>query len=910
MDETEERKELDALAEAVLENLGRVARAVESAPFKSWQSENVLANTPGKISDSAQTSAVKRLDAVQKAALEARRRLTAEPFVGRTKVEDEEGGARVYYFCRATPPHGVTLADEGQLVSYLGPFGRIAEQAPVGEQREVRIRGESLWLEIVENVQLRPVRAGGEWDAEATVLRPDGPFSMRSLRLQLEETRRHEADAGDELAALLRADDEQRAVVKGRRHEVIRQLGLRDQPVLDAYQGDVFRLPLAKRLMLSGPPGTGKTTTLILRLAQKRRYETLDPDEQANIPDRYIDQFFDDDNWAMFTPTELLKLYLKEAFARWNVAASDERVLTWTNKRHQLARNVLSVLKTGKGGRFTLDDSAATLRSSSGEALRGVAEAFGTFVVQELVTKYDAAIRMLLSAGDDETRRLGRAVSQVVGSGESLASLAALFARDKDLLALQSALAARTDQAVHKFVTERYTRDRGVLLRVAALATSGPAAAEDDEDEDDELEVDAHAQRPEKVGYDMLRRAIVRKAMSAVDGRSVAKTSRTARVLEAFGGEPLTAERLAPLGQDSLLLRHVRFLASLVRNAVDRVPAAYQRFRRQSLKRREWIREEAEGDIRSGKVNGHEVDVVLLTMLRNARTLLEWNGGQLLYQETRFASLESVKGEYRTQVLVDEATDFSVVQLACMEALAHPRFRSFFACGDVRQRVTAHGLSRLDDLRWIDRSFDLQEIEVGYRQTPRLTALASAVAVLGGHPASGVVAWEKYREHGAVPALREHAEGEVLADWLADRIKQVETSLGLLPSIAVFVDSDARIDPLVELLRPRLAAVNLEVAACKEGKVVGSKNEVRVFDIQHIKGLEFEAVFFCGVDRLAERDPDLFDRFLYVGITRSAMYLGVSCEGTLPARLEPVREHFADSPWTTTPPHDADSAAN
>jgi len=32
---------------------------------------------------------------------------------------------------------------------------------------------------------------------------------------------------------------------------------------------------------------------------------------------------------------------------------------------------------------------------------------------------------------------------------------------------------------------------------------------------------------------------------------------------------------------------------------------------------------------------------------------------------------------------------------------------------------------------------------------------------------------------------------------------------------------------------------------------MGNENDVRVFDIQHIKGLEFEAVFFVGVDRLA-----------------------------------------------------------
>jgi hypothetical protein len=78
-------------------------------------------------------------------------------------------------------------------------------------------------------------------------------------------------------------------------------------------------------------------------------------------------------------------------------------------------------------------------------------------------------------------------------------------------------------------------------------------------------------------------------------------------------------------------------------------------------------------------------------------------------------------------------------------------------------------------------------------------------------------------------------------------------------------------------------------------------SEVRVFDIRHIKGLEFEAVFFIGVDRLAERIPDLFLRFLYVGITRAATYLGLTCEGNLPKELEPVRARFAGDGWATAP---------
>ena len=72
---------------------------------------------------------------------------------------------------------------------------------------------------------------------------------------------------------------------------------------------------------------------------------------------------------------------------------------------------------------------------------------------------------------------------------------------------------------------------------------------------------------------------------------------------------------------------------------------------------------------------------------------------------------------------------------------------------------------------------------------------------------------------------------------------------------------------------------------------------MRVFDIQHIKGLEFEAVFFAGIDTLAQEKPDLFDRYLYVGATRAATYLGLVCRGGLPEKLEPTRPLF-DPAWS------------
>jgi superfamily I DNA/RNA helicase len=148
------------------------------------------------------------------------------------------------------------------------------------------------------------------------------------------------------------------------------------------------------------------------------------------------------------------------------------------------------------------------------------------------------------------------------------------------------------------------------------------------------------------------------------------------------------------------------------------------------------------------------------------------------------------------------------------------------------------------------------------------------------------------------PVLGENLVDVGLGRWLAARIGEVEQTIGILPSIAVFVDGDELIDPLVASTRELLAERSIPIVGCKEGRVVGDAREVRVFDIHHIKGLEFEAVFFIGIDRLATRIPDLFHRFLYVGVTRAATYLGLTCDGILPQPLEPLRSHFTSAGWT------------
>ena len=89
---------------------------------------------------------------------------------------------------------------------------------------------------------------------------------------------------------------------------------------------------------------------------------------------------------------------------------------------------------------------------------------------------------------------------------------------------------------------------------------------------------------------------------------------------------------------------------------------------------------------------------------------------------------------------------------------------------------------------------------------------------------------------------------------------------------------------------------NIRVNACIGGKIRGQENEVRVFDIKHIKGLEFEAVFFIDVQNLYETQPELFDKYLYVGTTRSANYLGITTSSEqLPKKFEKLTKLFNEN---------------
>lgn len=246
--------------------------------------------------------------------------------------------------------------------------------------------------------------------------------------------------------------------------------------------------------------------------------------------------------------------------------------------------------------------------------------------------------------------------------------------------------------------------------------------------------------------------------------------------------------------------------------------------------------------------------------------------------------------------MVDEATDFSPLEIGCMGALTNPGIGSFFACGDFNQRITDRGMRSDTDAKWCFADIEIRTIETSYRHSKQLNELAKAIVRL----TSGDEVKAVLPSHLATDAVRpvfgkSLRELDEKVQWIAARIVEIEQLTKSLPSIAILVNSEEQVQPLANVLNEALSPYSIPVVACPQGLVVGEASDVRVFDVQHIKGLEFEAVFFVGIDELAAERPNLFDQFLYVGATRAATYLGwTSGDDRLPESIASLSSHFIE----------------
>lgn len=862
--------------------------------------QDQLSRQPAESRDSFATgntlngsSAFEKLSTIQQSRREELLKLMTEPAIVRLVVEDDEDKQKVIYIARKG---NVSLPSKKVFASYLSPIGKLADFPP-GEQVTVTIDSNKKRYYVIEKTNYLPNKDESGWDSIRTICRhyDKKSYTLDSLRKLLINK---DTDNGDELDRLLEEANNFNVISEGVSHQIHTAIGLRNQPTLDQFQGEIFRLPLDSQLIILGPPGTGKTTTLIKRLGQKLDLDYLDMDERK-VADTASKLRPHSSSWLMFTPSELLKHYLKEAFSKEQVPASDSHIRTWVSFRNDIARNTLSVLRSSNGGRFTLKTDLTSVSDSVSEDARAWFEAFRFFHEQQLRNQLiDGKSIVEAASSEDEhlSKLLGETISDI---NKPLVTIYRALDNIEGLI--KQALEDSKNISDKLIIRERnllFNKDKLIFERLGryldSLQQEGDLDGEEAFDEDESNGVTPQKQSTIHVAVKAYIAAIKALSRTKYLKRSLSKTSKFNAVIQ-FLGQALPAnDVLLEIGRHISFQNGLRRFIGSHKRYITEITTSYQNFRKDKLIADKFYAMEQNP---KEQLSNIELDAIILLILKNTRELMSQPYIIRSFDEPKFNYLVNIAELFRNQIMVDEATDFSMLELACMANLTSMQTLSFFACGDFNQRITSTGIRQQEQLSWILPSIVIKPVQVVYRQSRKLNAFAESLLRLQGGDLRTLGKIPDESSHDGVnPVLIEFADQENSVRWIAERIKEVERSVGELPTIAVLVNSELEVKPMADKLSHYLASINLSAVACEKGNALGEGTDVRVFDIQHIKGLEFEAVFFAGVDKLAIDNPSLFDRFLYVGATRAATYLGMVCNGELPEKLQTLRASF-DTSW-------------
>lgn len=894
---------LSDIAEDSLTCIEKVAAAAEAArkshrrtDARAFASINTL-NSPQQVST---------LEKVADAELEALSTLIEQPVIARIHYIDENDEEDTIFITRSTP----RSVPGYKIASYRAPLGRIASLA-AGDEGTFHVGATVRDLLVDSSARLKPQHEYGQWDAKNTEIdiRGLGRFTIGSLR-ELLETRTHAED--DDVDALW-DDETDTNIVEGVRRAILTQMGLRDQPILDRHQDEIFRMPINSRCFLSGPPGTGKTTTLIRRLGQKTDRQALEESGEMRLV-RQVEEETGrphESSWILFSPTELLRQYVKEAFNKEGLAASDGHIRTWEEFRRELAREELGLLRTSaRTGPFVERRTQDYLRPEVADEAQWYDE-FREFVDASVADELRSDAEFLAKSEAPGLSAIGGLLGDAFKTPErefyayTMRSVAELAPEIREAISSLSDAINRILTRTRNALTHA-DRDFPDLLRQEIsrqLAADPQDADEDDEleaalDDEDEQTAEPQAGRPVSRQQALVRfeRALKSLAKARRARRRVSEKTQDGMLLAWLGPNRIPEdEEISELGKLLAEQSRLRRFERLERLFLRGMPARYKRFRSEMAKAERWYEATP---TKTSDIHWQELDLVILATLQIANELLRNYRSRTRSELPAAGPLATIRYIQRAQVLVDEATDFSRVQLACMNELAHPSTGSLFLCGDINQRLTSWGLKSNEALGWLGEMIEPKSITVSYRQSRRLVDLAKQIATIGGSHVDDIILPDRLDAEGLPPVWHAQlGDNSAVAEWLIKRIHEIDRMVQKATTIAVLVNEEEQVEPLALELNDRLEEINLSAVACKDGKVVGNDRDVRVFNIRHIKGLEFEAVFFVDLDQTVSKHPDLFSKYLYVGATRAATYLGVTFKGEVPEQIKPLSHHFGED-WS------------
>ena len=689
----------------------------------------------------------------------------------------------------------------------------------------------------------------------------------------------------------------------------IRKQGeMRYSLIVDPIQTSIMETHLydGKTVVIKGGPGTGKTTTMIHRLAYLTDTFAIKEDESNKLNKYKITSFQrkqlleaikDNRDWIFFSPSQMLKEYLADAMRQEGLTHTAEKVWNWRDYCRMVLRDYYHLLGAeGESTPFYVSHSSDMLFYQNSNIIQH----FNNFFIRQL-QEIKALLPVLSSDGKVyEWKSIADNIQKRFEDVDSydLAHFVTLF----------NSLESLYNADCRRILRERNNSVSKLAEKICALLDKNDKVKKElkeileltvDEPNDnplEEIESDAEENKSEPLTSKIQKRIhsllhnepqeheLAGEIQKWIKAYSYSKISQK----ELSDEQDLMADAILPIIGDEYtddirrigelmvfeqFAQYTRGVRSIMLNTI---PSRYKKFRSYLIKTKfescdlKLLRQIMQQN--QGRDLHFQEQALLLGFINNMVKTIKASGSG----KTRHDYIEAYEEVSRPIIGIDEVTDFSVCEIYAMNSLLIREFSSLTICGDMMQGMTTYGIKSWDELDSVIANQAPFEMKTSYRQSKKLLELAIN---LSKDTLDETPNFKAYMQSSRVPApLACINENELYKiEWISKRIEEVNRAYaGTLPSIAIFVTDKGYIPHFIENLQ---ATVFFKSNGIKiyDGTIANDATDkhICIYPISEVKGMEFDVVFFHNIDK-TDAERDLLKKYIYVGLSRAAFFLGIT----------------------------------
>ena len=543
-----------------------------------------------------------------------------------------------------------------------------------------------------------------------------------------------EADVLGEQLSL--AEKEQARIFYETTRYILENNELRQQPILDPIQEEIKRSRIFKgTIIINGGPGTGKTTLLIQRIKF-----LIDPtiSEYWENGGKLLSELQGNNGWIFFSPNQLLLGFLQNAMVDEGLKASSNRSKVWSTFLN--SELLITYELIGPGRAFQLyRQPIDPLLNNEPNTIKILLADFEEFLLAQLSSRIEKCSQIKIR---DEMLKKNSA--SLIANSSSLikADNIIRFIQIADDLAKRfgDSFKSQVDQIneqLQKFtdiVFVRLKRDEEKFVLISTYLKDAFEKNNDFED-DEEIDIDDSSFDVKITYYN--ESLVVRKYIKSwlrkyflnqadKDEIIAKKQNKWIKLISSFCND-------LPINEIGNKLLFVKNISPLVAGSsaifFKRIPALYKMFRKTLPLWFEKHKMDNSAEIISslltkGEARLHYDERCLLILSINSILRQLQRNNAAVFIDGENSLIAAYKRHQRYIVAIDEASDFSLVEIACMQSFSNPLYNCTTLSGDLMQRMTKTGINDWKNILDFIEDSEIKSLQMSYRQSPTLLNLA------------------------------------------------------------------------------------------------------------------------------------------------------------------------------------------